>query len=132
MAKKKENAEGSKPPTFEASLAKLEQIVLQLEQGDIGLADAMTHYEEGVKLLSACYKQLEKAEARIELLRGVDAEGNPVTEAFDDNEEDSLDEKASARSGRRTAKRPAKQTGKSPEKPKSTDAGDVDTSGSLF
>lgn len=133
MAKKKTKTEddtqaNDSGPTFEQSLAKLEQIVLQLEQGDIGLAEAMTRYEEGVKLLSTCYKQLEQAEAQIELLSGVDAEGNPVTEAFDEDEGESLGEKAGSRSRRRTAKKPAKST----RKAKSKDADDVDTSGSLF
>jgi len=130
MAKKKTKTADDALPSFEESLAKLEKIVIELEQGEIGLAEAMTRYEEGVKLLSACYQQLEKAEARIELLSGVDAEGNPVTEAFEDEEDGTLGEKASSRSRRRTAKSPRKA--KKPSPPKSTDSDDVDTSGSLF
>lgn len=125
---KKETKTDDAAPSFEASLGKLEQIVLQLEQGDIGLADAMTRYEEGVKLLGSCYKQLEQAEARIELLSGVDAEGNPVTAPFDDEEGGSLDEKATSRSRRRTAKK-SKKAKKSAA---NEDTDDVDTSGSLF
>ncbi len=42
-------------------------------------------YEEGVKLLRQSYDLLQRAERKIELLSGVDAEGNPVTQPFDDS-----------------------------------------------
>jgi exodeoxyribonuclease VII small subunit len=71
-------------PTFEAGLKRLEEIVHLLEQGDVGLNEAMQRYEEGVKLLRQSYELLERAERRIELLSGVDAEGNPITKPFDD------------------------------------------------
>jgi exodeoxyribonuclease VII small subunit len=70
--------------TFEQALARLEEIVHLLEEGDLGLTEAMRRYEEGVKLLRRSYEMLEGAERKIELLSGVDAEGNPVTEPFDD------------------------------------------------
>lgn len=72
------------PLAFEDALTRLEQIVHVLEEGDIGLNESLEKYEEGVKLLRQSYDLLEKAERRIELLSGVDAEGNPVTEPFDD------------------------------------------------
>ncbi|REJ67455.1 MAG: exodeoxyribonuclease VII small subunit [Planctomycetota bacterium] len=124
MAKKKAKSASTEALTFEASLTKLEAIVGELEKGEIGLAEAMARYEEGVKLLAACYKQLEGAEAQIELLSGVDAEGKAVTEPFEDEATDSLDDKAASRSRRRTAKKSARPT--------SDEAGDIDTSGSLF
>jgi exodeoxyribonuclease VII small subunit len=88
-------------PTFEESLERLEQIVRQLEQGRLGLSESMDVYGEGIKHLKQCYQTLESAERKIELLAGVDAEGNPVTQPFDDTEL-SLDEKAEARSDRRS------------------------------
>ncbi len=91
-------------PTFEESLERLEQIVRQLEQGRLGLSESLECYGEGIKYLKQCFQTLESAERKIELLAGVDAEGNPVTEAFDDAEL-SLEEKADARSDRRS--RPA-------------------------
>ncbi|MCH8958471.1 MAG: NAD(P)H-dependent oxidoreductase, partial [Proteobacteria bacterium] len=45
---------------------------------------------------------LEKAERRIELLRGVDADGKPIVEPLADDGETTLDEKASSRSRRRS------------------------------
>lgn len=91
------------PPSFEQGLLQLETIVHELEDGRLGLSEALGRYESGVKLLKQCYMLLEHAERRIELLTGVDAEGNPVTEAWDDAASASLDEKAQKRSRRRSA-----------------------------
>jgi exodeoxyribonuclease VII small subunit len=68
--------------TFEQSLAELETIVHQLEDGELGLADALARYEEGVKHLKRCYEQLRDAERKIELLTGVGENGTPVTQPF--------------------------------------------------
>jgi exodeoxyribonuclease VII small subunit len=71
-------------PSFEDALASLEQIVHDLEEGKLGLAESLTRYESGVRLLKQCFGLLESAERRIELLTGVDAAGNPITRPFDD------------------------------------------------
>jgi exodeoxyribonuclease VII small subunit len=84
MVKKRTETEASSPPGFEQSLARLEEIVHQLEEGDVGLEESLAKYEEGVKLLRQAYDLLQKAERKIELLSGVDADGNPTTEPFDD------------------------------------------------
>jgi exodeoxyribonuclease VII small subunit len=91
VAKTKE--ENSEQPSFEQSLKRLEEIVHLLEEGDLGLNDALQRYEEGVKLLRQSYDLLQKAERRIELLSGVDAEGNPITQPFDDTATVDMDEK---------------------------------------
>jgi len=74
----------SEPPSFEQSLARLDEIVHLLEEGQLGLDEALARYEEGVKLLRQGYQLLEKAERRIELLSGLDAEGRPVTRPLED------------------------------------------------
>jgi exodeoxyribonuclease VII small subunit len=76
--------ESSHQPSFEEALERLEEIVRLLEGGEIGLNEALARYEEGVKLLRQAFGLLEHAERRIELLSGVDAEGNPVCEPFSD------------------------------------------------
>ncbi len=86
MAKKKRKKEPSDLPNFEEALERLEGIVHLLEEGDVGLDEALARYEEGVRLLRQSYNLLEKAERRIELLSGVDDDGNPTTEPFDDRE----------------------------------------------
>jgi exodeoxyribonuclease VII small subunit len=69
--------------TFEQALAELEQIVRELEDGRTGLEEALARYENGVRLLKRCHMQLSRAEQRIQLLTGEDADGNAVTEPFD-------------------------------------------------
>ena len=71
-------------PNFEQALDRLEEIVRLLEDGQLGLSEAMSRYEEGVKLLRQAYEMLEGAQRKIELLSGVDAEGSPITRPLED------------------------------------------------
>ncbi|MFN0018252.1 MAG: exodeoxyribonuclease VII small subunit [Pirellulaceae bacterium] len=73
-------------PSFEAALASLESIVHDLEDGDLGLAEALARYEQGIKHLRHCYDLLEQAERKIELLTGIDAEGRAKTSPFAETE----------------------------------------------
>ena len=54
--------------SFEESLTKLEEIVAQLERGDLPLEDSVKIFEEGMRLSAECKKQLEEAEGKVELL----------------------------------------------------------------
>ena len=65
--------------TFEASLNELENIVRQLEEGDLPLEVSLKLFEDGVKLSRACRDRLDQAERRIEVLLK-DADGNLVLE----------------------------------------------------
>ncbi|PQO41007.1 exodeoxyribonuclease VII small subunit [Blastopirellula marina] len=102
MAKKKTptDQQEESPPKFEEGLAELQTIVQQLETGQLGLDEALDKYQRGIEVLKQCHSVLKTTERKIELLSGVDAEGNPVTQAFED-EEMSLDEKAESRAKRR-------------------------------
>jgi exodeoxyribonuclease VII small subunit len=71
------------PQTFEGSLAQLQQIVNELEEGSVGLETSLARFEEGVRLLKNCYQILESAEQKIEILTGMDEAGMPVTEPFE-------------------------------------------------
>jgi exodeoxyribonuclease VII small subunit len=102
MAKTNSTDPPSDQPTFEQSLERLEQIVHSLEQGDIGLNEALERYEEGVKLLRQSYDLLQRAERKIELLSGVDADGNPITQPFDDSATFDPNEPSKRRSRRRS------------------------------
>ena len=73
--------------TFEHSLAALESAVHDLEDGQLGLAEALARYEESVKHLKHCYQLLEAAEQKIELLTGVAENGTPLTEPFVESSE---------------------------------------------
>jgi exodeoxyribonuclease VII small subunit len=72
----------SDPPSFEHSLAELEAVVHDLEEGQLGLAEALARYEQGVLHLKHCYQLLQAAERKIELLTGVADDGTPLTEPF--------------------------------------------------
>jgi exodeoxyribonuclease VII small subunit len=69
--------------SFEQAMAELERIVRELEDGQTGLEESLSRYEQGVGLLKHCYGQLRQAEQRILLLAGEDGEGRPVTRAFE-------------------------------------------------
>jgi len=53
---------------FEECLQRVEKIVQDLEKGEVSLEKSLTLFEEGVQLSSACRKELEQAEGRVEIL----------------------------------------------------------------
>jgi exodeoxyribonuclease VII small subunit len=55
--------------SFEAALAKLETIVESMETGEVPLADLLSKFEEGNKLLKHCEGRLKEAELKIEQLK---------------------------------------------------------------
>jgi exodeoxyribonuclease VII small subunit len=81
----KNNPEKETKVDFERSLNRLEQVVKRLESPDLSLDDAMKLFEEGVKLSRECQKQLEEAEARVEILMKK-ADGKFVAEPFETEE----------------------------------------------
>ena len=54
--------------TFEQSLTELEEIVKQLEEGDLELEESLKLFETGVRLSRECRDRLTTAERRIEVL----------------------------------------------------------------
>ena len=50
---------------FEEGLRKLEELVTQLDDGDLSLEDSISYYEIGIKLKSHCEKLLKTAELKI-------------------------------------------------------------------
>lgn len=68
--------------TFEESLASLEGIVAKLESGELGLGESLDAYEQGIGQLKKCHQLLAAAERRVEILSGLDADGNPILESF--------------------------------------------------
>ena len=61
-------------PTFEEVLKKLEESVLSLEKGDIGLDESIKIYEDGIKYSDYLLQRLDSAEKRIEELSAKNAE----------------------------------------------------------
>lgn len=103
VVKKKPTAEKIDEVPFEESLAEIEVIVTDLESGELGLSESLTRYEQGVRHIKRCQTQLDAAERRIELLSGVDAQGNPITEPFDAEASTDLEAKAQSRATKRSA-----------------------------
>ena len=71
--------------TFEQSLTRLEQIVRQMERGDVPLEQALALFEEGTGLVSSCTKLLDEAELKVvHLTKGAD--GTPQETEFTDEQ----------------------------------------------
>jgi exodeoxyribonuclease VII small subunit len=75
MAKKK----------FEEALEKLEKIVQRLEDANLPLDEALSLFEEGIKLSRFCSQKLEEAERKVEILLKDDS-GNLSQEPFEEPE----------------------------------------------
>jgi exodeoxyribonuclease VII small subunit len=76
---------------FEAALEELEQVVEQLESGDLSLEDSLAAFEKGVGLVKLCNQKLTEVEKRVELLVK-DKEGKLQLKPFEDGgEEDAED-----------------------------------------
>lgn len=54
--------------SFEDQLKQLENVVNQLEGGDLPLEDSLKLFEEGMKLSDSCKKELDAAEGRVQVL----------------------------------------------------------------
>ncbi|MDR0904787.1 MAG: exodeoxyribonuclease VII small subunit [Oscillospiraceae bacterium] len=75
-----------KKQTFEQALARLDQIVAELERGEAPLDALLALYAEGAELIKLCNKQLDSAEQTVvKLSKGAD--GEPVEAPFDEMEE---------------------------------------------
>jgi exodeoxyribonuclease VII small subunit len=53
---------------FEQALKRLEEIVAELEKGELALERALQLFEEGVKISRMCGEKLEEAERKVEML----------------------------------------------------------------
>ena len=53
---------------FEEAMKELENIVVQLEKGELNLDDSMKKFEEGIDISKKCSKYLENAEKKISIL----------------------------------------------------------------
>jgi len=68
---------------FETALEELEQVVEQLESGELSLEDALTAFEKGVRLVKICNQKLNEVEKKIEVLVK-DKEGKLQLKPFED------------------------------------------------
>lgn len=76
---------------FEDAMERLEQIVQNLERGDLSLEDSLTNFEEGMQLIKFSTKKLEEVEKKVNML-AQDERGQHKQVPFEpENEEDNGD-----------------------------------------
>jgi exodeoxyribonuclease VII small subunit len=70
---------------FEKALADLENIVQRLDENDLSLDEALSLFEEGIKLSRFCSQKLDAVENKVEILLK-DDEGNIQKEPFESSD----------------------------------------------
>lgn len=63
--------------SFEEAMAELEQVLGQLERGDVALDASITLYERGAALKARCETKLKEAEEKVAAIT-LDGDGNPT------------------------------------------------------
>jgi exodeoxyribonuclease VII small subunit len=74
---------------FEEAMEQLENIVVQLENGDVALEKAIDLFQEGMKLSKLCSEKLEQVERKIEIL--IEEDGTYEKKSFQPPVEDQGD-----------------------------------------
>ena len=69
--------------TFEASMARLEQIVRAMERGEVALEESLKLFQEGTELVRNCQKLLDEAQLQVKKIMTA-TDGSPVEEDFRD------------------------------------------------
>jgi exodeoxyribonuclease VII small subunit len=67
---------------YDALVARLEQVVGELEAGNLSLEQSIEKFAEGVRLAREAQRKLDEAERRVEMLVR-NADGEPEAVAFD-------------------------------------------------
>lgn len=71
--------------SFEEALQRLEEVVEQLENGDIPLEQSIELYQEGVLLARHCDQKLKQVQQKIEIL--IEKDGKNVLQPFEAGED---------------------------------------------
>lgn len=58
----------TKTPTFESALAELEQIVSDMEAGQLPLEKSLAAYKRGAELMKFCQSALQDAQQQVKIL----------------------------------------------------------------
>lgn len=67
--------------TFEASMARLEQIVRAMERGDVALEESLKLFQEGTELVRSCQKILDEALLQVKKIMTA-PDSSPIEEVF--------------------------------------------------
>jgi exodeoxyribonuclease VII small subunit len=68
MPKKPALAES--PASFEEAMAELQQLVTQMEAGELALEASIAAYKRGSELVKYCLSQLDKVDSQVKILEG--------------------------------------------------------------
>jgi exodeoxyribonuclease VII small subunit len=71
--------------TFEQAFGQLEEVVRQLESGELSLEQSLALFEKGMRLAKLCEGKLDQAQQRVSQLAGASGEG-PLLEPFEAEE----------------------------------------------
>ena len=61
----KKKAEEQEQRSLEENFSELEELIEQLEAGDISLEDAFTAYSKGMNVLKQCNEQIDRVEKQV-------------------------------------------------------------------
>jgi exodeoxyribonuclease VII small subunit len=71
MSKKSTSSDApDSPASFEVAMAELQDLVAQMEAGDLPLEASVAAYKRGAELVKFCAGQLEKVDAQVKVLEG--------------------------------------------------------------
>lgn len=73
-----------KKVTFEEQMANLQEIVNQLQQGNLSLDESIKEFKDGMKLANKLQTQLDKADKTLAQLMGEDGQLEPAEKAGED------------------------------------------------
>ncbi|MFZ4452143.1 exodeoxyribonuclease VII small subunit [Salibacterium aidingense] len=74
-----ENPMEKEDVSFEEAMAKLENIVEKLEEGEVPLEKAIAMYQEGMTLSNTCHEKLRQVEKQMDRIVEEDGEIKPLT-----------------------------------------------------
>ncbi|TFV89772.1 exodeoxyribonuclease VII small subunit [Oxalobacteraceae bacterium OM1] len=66
----KKTVSGEQPASFEEAMAELEELVAQMEAGELPLEASVAAYKRGSELVKFCAGQLDKVESQVKVLEG--------------------------------------------------------------
>ncbi len=72
----------AQPKTFEEASARLDELVRQMESGQLPLDDMIAAFEEGRTLVAYCNAKLTEVQKRVEKIKAAEADGSIVRETF--------------------------------------------------
>ena len=67
---------------FDKKLKRLEEIIQNMESGEVALEKSLSLFEEGIKLSRECHSQLSQAEQKVQQLLSVSSDGKPQVAEF--------------------------------------------------